>query len=74
MSRIGKKSVELPAGVSASLSGQTIEVKGPKGVLSFKGFRHATRLLQACTPAVGHEPHNGCKLGNRCLCGFQERA
>ncbi len=31
MSRIGKKPVELPKGVSASLSGQTIEVKGPKG-------------------------------------------
>ena len=33
MSRIGKKPVELPSGVSASVSGQTIEVKGPKGVL-----------------------------------------
>jgi large subunit ribosomal protein L6 len=35
MSRIGKKPVELPSGVSASLSGQTIEVKGPKGTQSF---------------------------------------
>ena len=35
MSRIGKKPVEMPGGVSASVSGQTIEVKGPKGVLSF---------------------------------------
>ncbi len=35
MSRIGKKPVPLPSGVSASLSGQTIEVKGPKGTLSF---------------------------------------
>ena len=35
MSRIGKKLVDLPSGVSASLSGQTIEVKGPKGTLSF---------------------------------------
>jgi len=35
MSRIGKQPVELPSGVSASLSGQTIEVKGPKGTLSF---------------------------------------
>ena len=31
MSRIGKKPVDLPSGVSASVSGQTIEVKGPKG-------------------------------------------
>jgi len=35
MSRIGKKPVELPGGVTASVSGQTIEVKGPKGVRTF---------------------------------------
>ena len=35
MSRIGKKPVDLPDGVTASLSGQTIEVNGPKGTKSF---------------------------------------
>ena len=35
MSRIGKKPVELPKGVTATLSGQTVEVKGPKGTRSF---------------------------------------
>lgn len=35
MSRIGKKPVEMPAGVQASVSGQTVEVKGPKGTRSF---------------------------------------
>ncbi len=35
MSRIGKKPVELPSGVTASVSGQTIEVKGSKGTRSF---------------------------------------
>jgi large subunit ribosomal protein L6 len=35
MSRIGKQPVDLPSGVTAALSGQTIEVKGPKGVRSF---------------------------------------
>ncbi len=35
MSRIGKKPVELPTGVTASVSGQTVEVKGPKGARSF---------------------------------------
>jgi large subunit ribosomal protein L6 len=35
MSRIGKKPVSLPAGVSAAVSGQKIEVKGPKGTLDF---------------------------------------
>ncbi|MEM7546055.1 MAG: 50S ribosomal protein L6 [Pseudomonadota bacterium] len=35
MSRIGKRPVEMPSGVSAAVSGQTIEVKGPKGTRSF---------------------------------------
>lgn len=35
MSRIGKKPVELPSGVTATVSGQTVEVKGPKGVRTF---------------------------------------
>ncbi len=35
MSRIGKKPVTVPAGVTANVSGQTVEVKGPKGTLSF---------------------------------------
>ena len=35
MSRIGKKPVPLAKGVSASISGQTIEVTGPKGTLAF---------------------------------------
>ena len=35
MSRIGKKPVPLPAGVTASVAGQTVEVKGPKGTRSF---------------------------------------
>jgi large subunit ribosomal protein L6 len=36
MSRIGKKSVALPKGVTASVDGQTVKVKGPKGELSVK--------------------------------------
>ena len=35
MSRIGKKPVDLPSGVEAKVSGQTIEIKGPKGTRSF---------------------------------------
>ena len=33
MSRIGKKPVALPKGVTANVSGQTVKVKGPKGEL-----------------------------------------
>ena len=35
MSRIGKRPVELPSGVEASVSGQTVTVKGPKGQREF---------------------------------------
>ncbi len=35
MSRIGKKPVELPSGVEANVSGQTVSVKGPKGQRQF---------------------------------------
>jgi len=45
MSRIGKKPVELPTGVSASVSGQTVEVKGPKGTLTFTATDDVTIAL-----------------------------
>ena len=35
MSRIGKKSVSVPKGVTANVSGQSVTVKGPKGELKF---------------------------------------
>ena len=34
MSRIGKKPVEIPSGVTANISDGTLSVKGPKGALS----------------------------------------
>ncbi len=35
MSRIGKQPVEIPKGVTATLDGRTVKMKGPKGELSF---------------------------------------
>lgn len=34
MSRVGKKVIQIPAGVTASIAGSTVSVKGPKGELS----------------------------------------
>ncbi|MFD6217478.1 50S ribosomal protein L6, partial [Nocardia salmonicida] len=34
MSRIGKKPIEIPAGVDVNIDGQVVTVKGPKGTLS----------------------------------------
>ncbi|MDR3508172.1 MAG: 50S ribosomal protein L6 [Caulobacteraceae bacterium] len=35
MSRIGKKAIAVPAGVTVTLDGQTVSVKGPKGQLTW---------------------------------------
>ena len=45
MSRIGKKPVALPSGVSAATSGRTIEVKGPKGSRSFTASDDVTMTI-----------------------------
>ena len=34
MSKIGKKVIEIPAGVEIQVNGSTVNVKGPKGQLS----------------------------------------
>ncbi|BBU54117.1 MULTISPECIES: 50S ribosomal protein L6 [Mameliella] len=59
MSRIGKKPVELPSGVSASVSGQTIEVKGPKGTQSFTATDDVT--LKVEENAISVEPRGKSK-------------
>ncbi|MBR28481.1 MAG: 50S ribosomal protein L6 [Rhodobacteraceae bacterium] len=46
MSRIGKKPIELPNGVTATISGQTVEVKGPKGVRSFTATDDVDVILE----------------------------
>ncbi|MBP9049075.1 MAG: 50S ribosomal protein L6 [Tabrizicola sp.] len=46
MSRIGRKPVTLDKGTSASISGQTIEVKGPKGTRSFTAGDDVTIAIE----------------------------
>jgi large subunit ribosomal protein L6 len=46
MSRIGKKPVDLPSGVTASVSGQTVEVKGPKGTRTFTATDAVTLTVE----------------------------
>lgn len=59
MSRIGKKVVNLGTGVSASVSGQTIEVTGPKGVRNFKATDDVTISVDGS--AVSVEPRGKSK-------------
>ncbi len=46
MSRIGKKPVALPSGVEASVSGQTVSVKGPKGTRTFTATDDVTLAVE----------------------------
>ncbi|WP_298911388.1 50S ribosomal protein L6 [uncultured Aliiroseovarius sp.] len=59
MSRIGKRPVELPSGVTASLSGQTVEVKGPKGTRTFTATDDVTITVE--DNAVSVEPRGKSK-------------
>ena len=52
MSRIGKKPVALPQGVTATISGQSIEVKGPKGTRSFTATDDVDLVLEDGAVAV----------------------
>ncbi|MCV6596518.1 MAG: 50S ribosomal protein L6 [Mangrovicoccus sp.] len=46
MSRIGKKPVDLPSGVTAEVKAQTVEVKGPKGTRSFTATDDVTLAVE----------------------------
>ncbi len=47
MSRIGKKPVFLPSGVTATIDAGVVTVKGPKGELSLTLHPHATATLSS---------------------------
>ncbi len=46
MSRIGKRPVPLPKGVEATVSGQTVSVKGPKGTRQFTATDDVTIVVE----------------------------
>jgi len=52
MSRIGKKPVPIPSGVTAKIEGQQIKVKGPKGELAFLAPEEITLEQQGAAIAV----------------------
>jgi large subunit ribosomal protein L6 len=59
MSRIGKKVVPIPAGVTASVEGQTVKVKGPKGAL--QTVLHDEVAAKLDQGAIKVEPRNETK-------------
>jgi large subunit ribosomal protein L6 len=59
MSRIGKKEVPIPAGVTANVTGQTISIKGPKGTLQL--LLHDDVAVKMESGAVKIDPRNDSK-------------
>ena len=59
MSRIGKRPVDLPSGVEAKVSGQTVEIKGPKGTRSFTATDDVTIAVADNTVTI--EPRGKSK-------------
>jgi large subunit ribosomal protein L6 len=59
MSRIGKKPVPAPKGVTWKVSGQTVEAKGPKGALSFTATDDVTITLEG--DAISVKPRGDSK-------------
>jgi large subunit ribosomal protein L6 len=59
MSRIGKKPVSIPSGVTASVEGQTVKVKGPKGALQV--VLHDDVAVKMESGAVRVDPRNESK-------------
>ena len=47
MSRVGKKAVAVPSGVTANVEGQTVKVKGPKGALSLELHSDVSAKIEA---------------------------
>ncbi len=60
MSRIGKKAVPVPAGVTVSVNGQSVAVKGPKGEL--KEVLNEQVLVKMQADGVKVDPVNQSKL------------
>ena len=61
MSKIGKKSIEIPAGVELQINGSTVNVKGPKGQLSHafvKGVKIEVQDNHAITSVENEEQRN----------------
>lgn len=59
MSRIGKKPVPVPAGVTAAIEGKTLSVKGPKGTLSISLADEVTYAIEDGSISV--QPANSTK-------------
>ena len=68
MSRIGKRAVPVPAGVTATIDGSTLSVKGPKGVLTLSMVPDIAYAVEGASISV--QPAND-SLTARAFWGMQ---
>jgi large subunit ribosomal protein L6 len=59
MSRIGKRAVPIPSGVTANVEGQTVKVKGPKGAMQL--VLHDDVVVKMENGGVKVDPRNDTK-------------
>jgi large subunit ribosomal protein L6 len=52
MSRVGKKAIAIPAGVTVTVNGKTVTIKGPKGTLGFTFHQDMTIVSENNTISV----------------------
>ena len=64
MSRIGKKPVAVPTGVTVNVSGQDVAVKGPKGELKAVLAEYVTAKLDK--ESVEVQPRDESKIARSC--------
>jgi large subunit ribosomal protein L6 len=60
MSRVGKKAVAIPSGVTANVEGQTVKVKGPKGAMQL--VLHGDVAATIGSDGLKVDPRNETKL------------
>ena len=64
MSRIGKKAVPVPAGVTVNLAGHDLSVKGPKGELKLALVEHV--LAKVENGGIKVDPRDMSKMARSC--------
>ena len=64
MSRIGKKPVPVPTGVTVNVAGQNVSVKGPKGELKMVLVEHVLAKME--NGQVKVDPRDETKLARSC--------
>ncbi len=62
MSRVGKKPVELPKGVQASISGNVVSIQGPKGKLQYTLGRGVSAKIEGTSISLSVSDTNDSQV------------